>query len=322
MVKPKKFGAFSGVFTPSLLAILGVIMYLRMPWIVGQAGLWSVLGIILVAHIISVSTGLSVASVATDKRVETGGSYYIISRSLGLPIGGTLGVALFVGLSFSVSLYLLGFAETLLPILGLEPTLNNIRLTGTLTLLAVTVITFISTSLAIKAQYLIMGAIILSLLSIFAGSHDLAPREPILGAVDGSLPWIALFAIFFPAVTGFQAGVSMSGDLRDPRRDIPLGTILAILAGLLVYVGLALFFALTVDRQLLIHDPQVLFAISRVPALVVAGILAATLSSGMVSILGAPRILQAVAKDRILPGFLHEDTGLPTSQETPWWWPS
>ncbi len=309
MAKAKKFGAFSGVFTPSILAILGVIMYLRLPWIVGQAGLWSVLGIILVAHIISVSTGLSVASVATDKRVETGGSYYIISRSLGLPIGGTLGVALFVGLSFSVSLYLLGFAETLLPILGLEPTLNNIRLAGTITLLAVTVITFISTSLAIKAQYLIMGAIILSLLSIFAGSHELAPREPILGTVDGSLPWIALFAIFFPAVTGFQAGVSMSGDLRNPRKDIPLGTILAILVGLLVYLGLALFFAFTVDRQLLIHDSQVLFAISRVPALVIAGILAATLSSGMVSILGAPRILQAVAKDRILPGFFARGHG-------------
>ncbi len=309
MAKAKKFGAFSGVFTPSILAILGVILYLRLPWIVGHAGLWSVLGIILVAHIISVSTGLSVASVATDKRVETGGSYYIISRSLGLPIGGTLGVALFVGLSFSASLYLLGFAETLLPILGLEPTLNNIRLTGTMTLLAVTVITFISTSLAIKAQYLIMGAIIFSLLSIFAGSHDLAPREPILGVVDGSLPWIALFAIFFPAVTGFQAGVSMSGDLKNPRRDIPLGTILAILVGLLVYVGLALFFAFTVDRQLLMHDPGVLFTISRVPALVIAGILAATLSSGMVSILGAPRILQAVAKDRILPGFFARGHG-------------
>lgn len=310
MAKAKKFGAFSGVFTPSILAILGVIMYLRLPWIVGQAGLWSVLGIILVAHIISVSTGLSVASVATDKRVETGGSYYIISRSLGLPIGGTLGVALFVGLSFSVSLYLLGFAETLMPVLGLEPTLNNIRLAGTITLLAVTVITFISTSLAIKAQYLIMGAIILSLLSIFAGSHDLAPRGPLLGVADGSLPWIALFAIFFPAVTGFQAGVSMSGDLKDPRKDIPLGTIMAILVGLLVYVGLTLFFAFTVDRQLLMHDPGVLFSISRVPALVVAGILAATLSSGMVSILGAPRILQAVARDRILPGFFARGHGV------------
>ncbi len=309
MAKAKKFGTFSGVFTPSILAILGVIMYLRLPWIVGQAGLWAVLGIILVAYIIAISTGLSVASVATDKKVETGGSYYIISRSLGLPIGGTLGVALFVGLSFSVSLYLLGFAETLLSAFGMEMSLQNIRLTGSIILLLVTVVTFISTSLAIKMQYIIMAAIIFSLLSVFLGSHDQTPYSPLMGTADGALPWIALFAIFFPAVTGFQAGVSMSGDLKDPRKNIPIGIIMAILVGLLVYVGLAMFFAFTVDRGALINDPQVLFNISLVPELVIAGILAATLSSAMVSILGAPRILQAVAMDRILPGFFARGHG-------------
>ncbi len=309
VAKAKKFGSFSGVFTPSILAILGVIMYLRMPWIVGQAGLWATLGIILVAHIISISTGLSVASVATDKRVETGGSYYIISRSLGLPIGGTLGVALYIGLSFSVSLYLLGFAETLLSTFGMELSLANIRLAGAVMLIIVAAITFISTSLAIKSQYLIMAAIVLSLLSVFFGSHEHTPDVPFMGTADGALPWITLFAIFFPAVTGFQAGVSMSGDLKDPRKNIPVGTIMAILVGLLVYTGLALFFAFTVDRELLINDQQILFHISRVPALVVAGILAATLSSAMVSILGAPRILQAVAMDRILPGFFARGYG-------------
>ncbi len=307
--KAKKFGAFGGVFTPSILAILGVIMYLRLPWIVGHAGLWAVLGIILVAHIISVTTGLSVASVATDKRVETGGSYYIISRSLGLPIGGTLGVALFVGFSFSVSLYLLGFSETFLSAFGMEINIQNIRLTGSVILLLVTAVTFISTSLAIRVQYLIMAAIVLSLLSVFLGSHEHVPREPLMMSADDALPWIALFAIFFPAVTGFQAGVSLSGDLKDPRKNIPAGVIMAILAGLLVYTGLALFFAFTVDRDMLMHDPRVLFSISRAPELVIAGILAATLSSAMVSILSAPRILQAVAMDRILPGFFARGHG-------------
>ena len=112
MVTRRKFGAFAGVFTPSILTILGVIMYLRLPQIVGEAGLWGALGILAAAHVISVTTGLSVSSIATDKRVKAGGSYYIISRSLGLPIGGTLGLALFVGLSFSVSLYLIGFSES------------------------------------------------------------------------------------------------------------------------------------------------------------------------------------------------------------------
>ncbi len=309
MGKARKFGAFSGVFTPSILSILGVIMYLRLPWIVGVGGLWTTLGIIMVAHLIAIATGLSVSSIATNKKVETGGSYYIISRSLGLPIGGTLGVALFVGLSFSVSLYLIGFAETLISFFGFDPSLENIRWVGSFTLIAVTAITFISTSLAIKSQYLIMAAIGLSLLSVFLGSHAYSPGQPILTPVAGSLPWITLFAIFFPAVTGFQAGVSMSGDLRDPRKSIPLGTISAILFGMLVYVGLAVFFSYTVEREMLINDPRVLFQISWVPHLVIAGILGATLSSGMVSILGAPRILQAVAMDRILPAFFSKGHG-------------
>lgn len=309
MTRAKKFGAFSGVFTPSLLAILGVIMYLRLPWIVGQAGLWSVLGIILVAHVISIATGLSVASVATDKKVETGGSYYIISRSLGLPIGGTLGIALFVGFSFSVSLYLIGFAETFLNTAGMELSLQNIRIAGSIILLIVTAITFISTSLAIKTQYLIMGAIVLSLISVFFGSHGFVTSDPLLRPSDDVLPWITLFAIFFPAVTGFQAGVSMSGDLKNPGKAIPLGTMAAILFGFIIYAGLATFFALTVDRNVLLHNPRVLFEISLVPELVVAGILAATLSSGMVSILSAPRVLQAVAMDRILPRFFAKGYG-------------
>ena len=132
-MKSSKFGTFGGVFTPSILTILGVIMYLRLPWIVGQAGLLTAIGIILVAHFISITTGLSVSSIATDKKVKGGGTYYIISRSLGLPIGGTLGLALFVGLSFSVSLYLIGFAESFLNYWGIAVTLTSIRITGSIT---------------------------------------------------------------------------------------------------------------------------------------------------------------------------------------------
>lgn len=304
-----KFGAFKGVFTPSILTILGVIMYLRLPWIVGQAGLWATLGIILVAHIISATTGLSVASIATDKKVETGGTYYMISRSLGLPIGGTLGLALFVGLSFSVSLYIIGFSETMLTALGMEVTLNTIRIAGVITLLVVTIITFISTNLALKTQFVILAVLILSLVSIFLGKHDLTPTTPLSGSATNSLPWIALFAIFFPAVTGFEAGVSMSGDLENPKKSIPRGTILAIVTGLIVYLGLAFFFSFTVERDALINDSAVLLNISLYSPLVLAGIWGATLSSAFGSILGAPRILQATAIDRITPKLFAKGVG-------------
>ena len=310
MAKAKKFGAFGGVFTPSILTLLGVIMYLRLPWIVGQAGLLATLGIIFVAHIISASTGLSVASIATDKRVETGGTYYIISRSLGLPIGGTLGWALFVGLSFSVSLYLIGFAEVFLGYFGFEVNLTTIRIAGSIILFLVTILTFISTSLAIKTQYIILTIMSLSLLSVFLGKHDFPPVGPQLDGLPAALPWITLFAIFFPAVTGFEAGVSMSGDLKDARKDIPLGTIAAILVGLAVYTGLAVFLSYTVNSSLLVNDTNILFKISWIPQLVIAGILGATLSSALGSIMGAPRIMQAVAKDRIAPFFFSKGFGV------------
>ncbi len=309
MSKINKFGTFGGVFVPSILTILGVIMYLRLPSIIGEAGLYMTLGIILIAHVISITTGLSVSSIATDKKVEAGGTYYMISRSLGLPIGGTLGLALFVGLSFSVSLYLIGFAESFLGYWDFEVNINSIRIAGTAILVLVTVITFISTSLAIKTQYFIMAAIFLSLISIVLGSHGFVPEAPHLSAPATGFSFMVLFGIFFPAVTGFEAGVSMSGDLKDAKKSIPGGTIAAILVGLVVYVLLAFFFAFTVDRTILSGDPEVLLKISSVPDLVIAGIWGATLSSALGSILGAPRILQATAVDKITPRFFAKGVG-------------
>jgi len=303
MAKQNKFGTFGGVFVPSILTILGVIMYLRLPMIIGEAGLWATLGIILVAHIISVTTGLSVSSIATDKKVEAGGTYYMISRSLGLSIGGTLGLALFVGLSFSVSLYLIGFSESFLNYWEIDTNINNIRLTGSLVLLAVTTITFISTSLAMKTQYFIMAAIILSLLSIFFGDHEFTPATPLLSNPEATIPVMVLFGIFFPAVTGFEAGVSMSGDLKDPKKSIPMGSIAAVVVGFVVYIILATFLAYTVDGTQLAGNKEVLLGIAWIPELVVAGIWGATLSSALGSILGAPRILQATAIDKITPKF-------------------
>lgn len=309
MSKAKKFGTFSGVFTPSILTILGVIMYLRFPTIIGQAGLINTIGIIIIAHIISITTSLSVASLSTDKTVKTGGTYFMISRSLGLPIGGTLGLALFVGLSFSVSLYLIGFAESFLTYWNLDTSINSVRIAGTAILLIVTTITFISTSLAIKSQYFIMAAIALSLLSIFFGHHEFAPKEIHLKPLADAAPFMVLFGIFFPAVTGFEAGVSMSGDLKNPKKSLPLGAMAAVGVGFVVYLGLALFYSMTVDAEVLKNDPQVLFKIALVPELVILGIWGATLSSAFGSILGAPRILQAISMDKITPSFFAKGAG-------------
>lgn len=309
----KKFGAFSGVFTPSILTILGVIMYMRLGWVVGQAGLLAALGIILVAHIVSITTGLSISSIATDKKVEKGGIYYMLSRSLGLPMGGAIGIALFTGTALAISLYIVGFAESFLGIeairnfFGLGTTLNDIRIVGSAMLLLLTVLGLVSTSVVIRTQYFILGAIGLSLLSIFVGFFwfpSSSPGQIVLFPVSGVPSLMAVFAVFFPAVTGFTAGVAMSGDLRDPRRDIPRGTLWAILTGLVVYVSLTLAMAFFVPRDTLLNDTNFLMHTAWVGGLVVAGIWGATLSSALGGILGGPRILQAIALDKILPRFL------------------
>lgn len=306
----KKFGTFAGVFTPSILTILGVIMYLRLPYITGVAGLWMTLGIITVAHIISVTTGLSVSSIATDKKIKAGGIYYIISRSLGLPIGGTLGLVLFIGMSFGTSLYLIGFAESFLEFLGAPASLNNIRITAGVALVVVTLIVLISTSFALKSQYLILFTIVLSILSIlFWGLHSPVNQPIHLSPLNSDVNFEHLFGIFFPAVTGFTAGVSMSGDLQDPKKSIPLGTIAAILAGFVIYCTLAVFFTIYVPANDLANDSNILARISASAPVLRAGIWGATISSALGSVLGAPRILQAISKDHILPDIFSRGTG-------------
>lgn len=318
MPKAKKFGAFAGVFTPSILTILGVIMYLRLGWVVGEAGLIAALGIIIISHIISITTGLSISSIATDKRIKAGGIYYILSRSLGLPMGGSIGIALFVGTALSCSLYIVGFSESFLALetvqnyLGLENNVNSIRIVGTVVIITLVVIAFISTSLAIKTQFFILSAIFLSLISIglgFVFNADLAPEQVLLKPYKEGVAIEKVFAVFFPAVTGFTAGVAMSGDLKDPKKTIPFGTMAAIGVGFVVYIVLAIGFGFFVNRDLLTGGSDFLLTVALYAPLVIAGIWGATLSSALGGILGAPRILQAVAFDKIMPRFLAKGYG-------------
>jgi len=318
MAGMKKFGTFAGVYTPSVLTILGVIMYMRLGWVVGEAGLIGAIIIILVAHIISISTGLSISSIATDKKIKTGGIYYILSRSLGLPMGGAIGITLFVGTALSIALYLIGFAENFLSIdvisdfLGMEQSVNSYRIIGTIVLVLLVVIAFISTSLAIKTQFFVLGAIALSLVSIVLGMVFIdAENMPsvVMSAAENHVPIITIFAIFFPAVTGFTAGVAMSGDLKDPKSSIPKGTMWAIATGLVVYLFLAVMIAYFVDRDMLLNDTNFLQNIAIYSPFVIAGIWGATLSSALGGILGAPRIVQAISNDKIGPSFLGKGFG-------------
>lgn len=309
MEKIKKFGTFAGVFTPSLLTILGVIMYMRLGWVVGNAGLIGTLVIIIIAHVISITTGLSISSVATDKKIGAGGVYYVLSRSMGIPIGGSIGIALYVGTALSIALYLIGFSESFNDFFGFGMTINDFRITGTLALISITLLALISTSIALKTQYIILTAIAVSIISILFGTRDFVPETINMFAAKGAMPMEIVFAVFFPAVTGFTAGIAMSGDLKDPKNSIPKGTLWAIGVGLVVYIFMAVFISLSIDSETLKSDYNILMKMALFAPAVVAGIWGATISSALGGILGGPRILQAMSMDKVTPKIFAKGKG-------------
>jgi amino acid transporter len=287
-------GTFGGVFTPSILTILGVIMYLRFGWVVGNAGLTGAFAIVTIATGITFLTGLSISQIATDQRIKTGGAYYMISRALGIEVGGAIGIPLYLAQALSVALYTIGFAESLTAVF---PILDQ-RLVAAITTIAVTGLALISARTAIRVQYFIMAGIVLSLISFFFGSAvtDQPPAPEFV-----QVGFWQVFAVFFPAVTGIMAGVNMSGDLADPRRSIPRGTMAAIGVSYVVYMTIPFFLNSRADAATLVADPLIMRRIAIWGDAILVGVWGATLSSALGSILGAPRILQALARDNILP---------------------
>jgi amino acid transporter len=291
-----KFGTFGGVFTPDTLTILGVIMYLRLGWVVGNAGLLGALVIILLAKSITICTGLSMSSITTNIKIGAGGAYSIISKSLGLEAGGSVGIPFYISQTLSASLYIVGFTEGWLLLFPSHPTMA-VAISAWAVLV---IISAISTHFAIKFQYIIMAIIALSIISFFAS--DAAPVQSIvlIGNFEDASFW-QVFAVFFPAVTGIMAGANLSGDLKNPRKSIPLGTLSAIGVTLIIYVLIAVFAAYLIPMDILRTNQMAMVDYSRIHILVIFGILAATFSSALGSIIGAPRILQALAEHKTVP---------------------
>jgi amino acid transporter len=300
-----KLSAFGGVFTPSILTILGVVMYLRFGWVLGNTGLAGALLIVGVSHLITLATGLSVASIATNRTVGAGGAYYIISRSLGAPAGAAIGIPLFFGQALSVSFYVIGFTES---IQTFVPTINPVII-GSCVCAFLTLISLKSTALAIKTQYIVMAAIGLSLVAFFTGTGENPPAEIPWDAPENGAPFAVVFAVFFPAVTGIMAGVGMSGDLKDPRRALPRGTLAAILVGFVVYSVFPIWLAHNTSLESMRANPNIIWDIASVPELIFLGVWGATLSSAIGSLLTAPRTLQALSFDGLAPRFLGRSFG-------------
>ncbi len=357
----RKFGT-APVFFTAISTILGAIMFLRFGFAVGTVGFLGTIAIILIGHAVTIPTAMAIAEIATNQKVEGGGEYFIISRSFGLVIGSTIGIALYLSQGISVAFYIMAFAEAFTPLFSFFKT--NFDLPGwliwvldqkqTVGIPALLVLTYImltkGADLGVKALYVVVATLAISLLAFFLGetnydaTHDFDPIATVYDANTGDdsvfiettppsnasdttagrpnetilepkntdtspvnpmipIGFFTVFAIIFPAFTGMTAGVGLSGDLRDPGKSLPLGTMAGTLTGMIVYVFIA--YKLTVSAS-----PQDLADTSRLVMadiawqgwwLIPLGLAAATISSALGSIMVAPRTLQAIARDRIFP---------------------
>ncbi|MEO1266930.1 MAG: amino acid permease [Myxococcota bacterium] len=302
-----QFGTFGGVFTPSILTILGVIMFMRTGFVTGQAGILYAVLILVFSKLITFLTGLSISAISTNTEVKGGGAYFLISRSLGPEFGGAIGLTLYLAQAFSVPFYIIGFVEALTKSVPWAST--HVLEVSLATTLALFVVNYVGAGLAIKAQYFILAILVLAIVTFMGGAilrFDtalfMANTQPLY--TEPSYNVWSIFAIFFPAVTGIMAGVNMSGDLKEPTRSIPRGTLMAIVAGFTIYLVQIVLTGGSQTREQLRDAPYETLldhALFGMDFFVVGGVFAATISSAIGSFMGAPRILQALARDNIFP---------------------
>ncbi|MCA9128823.1 MAG: amino acid permease [Planctomycetales bacterium] len=276
-------------------------MFLRFGQIVGQAGVLYAIGIVLAAKLITTLTALSLAAIATNTRVKAGGAYYLISRSLGVEFGGAIGVLFFAAQAISVAMYVIGFTEAWV---ATFPSFAGHALeVASIVNLLTFVCVYIGAGWTVKVQYAILAVLAASLLSFYIGAaQDFEFAFVVDNLYSQFRPgenWFTMFALFFPAVTGIMAGANMSGDLRNPSRAIPRGTLLAVAVTGAIYLSQAFLLGSCRPAEELIENDMVIRDIALWPSLITAGVFAATLSSALGSMMGAPRILQAFARDEV-----------------------
>lgn len=305
--KSAKFGTLP-VFLTSLSTILGAVLFLRFGWAVGQIGFIGTMGIIILGHLITIPTALAVAEIATNQKVQGGGAYFIISRSFGFNIGGAIGIALFLSQAISVAFYVIAFSEAFTPLIEIISTKWGIIIPDKrfislpfMALLSIIMLTR-GANVGMKALYVVAGILFLALISFFLGG----PIEPDItynlhSTIEDNAGFFFVFTIIFPAFTGLAAGLGLSGDLKEPEKSIPRGTILATLVGMIVYIFAAYKLAISASATELAADQLIMQRIAIWGPIIPIGLAAASLSSALGSIIVAPRTIQAIGFDEILP---------------------
>lgn len=233
------------VFMTAISTILGAILFLRFGWAVGNVGFLGVITIVIVGHLVTIPTALAVAEIATNQKVQGGGAYFIISRSFGLNIGGSIGIALYLSQAISVAFYIIAFGEAFDAItpyiqLPIAPALFKKIITLIMMGLLSAVVLIRGANIGMKALYVVVGMLFLSIIFFFMGSPTHEDHTFLINTTTSHpKPFFYVFTIIFPAFTGIAAGLGLSGDLKDPKSAIPKGTLWATLIGMIIYVAIA-----------------------------------------------------------------------------------
>jgi amino acid transporter len=305
----RKFGVAPVYFT-AVSTILGAILFLRFGFAVGTLGFWGAFLLIVMGHAVTIPTALAISELATNKRVEGGGEYFIISRSFGLNIGATIGIALFLSQAISVAFYIIAFTEAFEFFFNFVVQRFSIIIPRQVISLPVTLVLGIlilrkGSGTGVKALYAVVAVLFITLLLFFLGkpaAGSLAPGEIPVRDIRNMSDFFIVFAICFPAFTGMTAGVGLSGDLRNPAKAIPLGTILATVTGMIIYSLVIYKLAISASPEELLDNQLIMGKIAIGGAVIVPlGLAASTLSSALGSVLVAPRTLQALANDASFP---------------------
>lgn len=316
-VTKNKFGT-APVFFTAISTILGALMFLRFGYAIGHVGILGTIAIILIGHAVTIPTAMAIAEIATNQKVEGGGEYYIISRSFGLVIGSSIGIALFFSQAISVAFYIIAFAESLVPLFeyikNIYPNLPEwaiwlIDKKQTVSIPALFLLTAIvlakGADMGVKALYVVVATLTISMIAFFFGGPiGDAPLEiDYTATVANSENFFVVFAIIFPAFTGMTAGVGLSGDLRNPSYSIPVGTLGGTLFGMVIYFFIAYKLVICATPEQLADTSNMVMSDIALQGwwLIPLGLAAATISSALGSLMVAPRTLQAIARDRLLP---------------------
>ncbi|MCP4552049.1 MAG: amino acid permease [Bacteroidetes bacterium] len=309
--KDKRLGfGTSSVFFTAISTILGAILFLRFGFAVGTLGFGGAILIVILGHLVTIPTALAISEIATNKKVEGGGAYYIVSRSFGLNIGTTIGIALYLSQAISVAFYIIAFTESFEPVFnwvnesyGLILPRQAVSLPA-MALLSILILTK-GAGYGMKALYVVVILLFGSIILFFAGTATGVATSEIQGfsgMFKNMDDFFLVFAIIFPAFTGMAAGLGLSGDLKNPGKSIPNGTIWATFAGMIIYVIIIWKLAVSASADELINEQLIMSRIGMYGWLAIPiGLAASTISSAIGSILVAPRTLQALGSDESFP---------------------